>query len=149
MDTRQSATIGDIVSFSVSSYEGVYGIRLIDDPSSLVVDSSDNPVSVLEVGSDNLDYLAKYSQLMHLYGEVDRPSNFDCGTYYACYVVGHDGTDDLIRLPVNNEFGLDPDYEGGLCAEVIAPVGLYTGLDGDAVFLDVTSSTWMRTWNAP
>ncbi len=61
----------------------------------------------------------------------------------------HDGTEDYIRVPTSNLWGLDVDYSGGLCAEIVAPMNIYNGSTGVVEFLDVTNADWMRVWDAP
>ena len=86
------------------------------------------------------------SQITRLFGEITRLSSHDCGSDFLCYILDHDGVENLIRVLPDNDWGLDVDYDGGLCAEVIAPVGVNAGDTGTVSFLDVRKSAWMRTW---
>lgn len=143
-----TAEIGDRVGFSTSLFATVNGERTVDRTSGWTILSSDNPVYVRELGAATIDYEARLSEVTHLYGEVTRKSSYDCGSGYACFIVDHGGTENLVRVKATNSFGLGADYDGGLCAEVVAPVSMYTGSKGNAEFLDVMDSDWMRTWAA-
>ncbi len=112
--------------------------------------SNANPVYVAELGSANVDYYAARNQMVHVYGEITARSSHDCEIWALdCYVLEHDGTEDYIRVPTDNPWGLDIDYKGGLCAEVVVPENIYTGSTGTVEFLDVTNLDWMRVWDVP
>lgn len=51
---------------------------------------------------------------------------------------------------VKDGFGLDVDYTGGLCAEVIAPAGIrYDSGNILGYYLDIDQPTWMHVWAKP
>ncbi len=125
------------------------GVRSVS-VTQFVVDSKDNPVWVPDASASPISYEdGRPSQVTHLYGEVLRRSNFDCDSGFACYVVQHDGRTDLVRVLNDNGVGLNPDYAGGLCIEVVAPVGQWKSSTGTADFVDVRSVKWMRAWPKP
>lgn len=148
--TTGAAEVGDKVTFAVTSYEGWNGVPLVRDPGSWSVESSGNPVAAPHLGAETVDYTGHYSELFHEAGELIEPSSLDCGTGYTCFVFEHDGVRDRIRMPALNDFGLDVDYDGGLCAELVAPAGIYQDSEGvQGYFLDVIDATWMRVWAKP
>ncbi len=147
-DYSPNAAVGDKVGFATSWLGSYYDERRVERTSGFTVLSSGNPVYVRELGAENLDYLTGFAILTHVYGEITRTSSYDCGNGFACYILDHDGTTDLIRVATNNDWGLGPDYSGGTCGEVIAPVSMYGGTDGDATYLDVWGDE-MRTWPKP
>ncbi len=149
MRTQERAQIGDKVSLSVTDLTSAAGLQQVEGVGNWYVTSHQNPVSVRAVRGAGVRYLDAYSQLSQLYGEITEPSTLDCGEGFLCFRVEHDARADLIRVPVVNTFGLDADYAGGLCAEVIAPVGTRQQASGDVDFLDVVSPTSMRTWPLP
>ncbi|MFZ5476049.1 MAG: hypothetical protein ACOZNI_04685 [Myxococcota bacterium] len=140
------AEVGDQVGFSTNNLEGWYGEQRIGRVSGWTVLSSSNPVYVREQGADPVDYLDRRSQMTHAYGVIDRASSHDCGTGYLCFVFEHEGTEDLLRVPVDNDAGLDVDYGGGLCGELVAPVSRYYGSTGDIEFFDAVLAGSVRTW---
>lgn len=144
-----SATVGDKVGFASDWLESTAGEHHILYVDGWTVLSSDNPVYVRELGAENVDYDTTWGQMTHVYGEITAVSAWNCGTSRKCYILNHDGTDDLVRVPSANDYGLDPDYDGGLCAEIVAPVSVYESSDGDANFLDVLQAGWMRVWALP
>lgn len=145
-----AAEIGDKVTFATSKYEGWSGVPLAEEPGSWTVVSSGNPVSAPGLGAATVDYTDHYSMLLHESGELTEPSSLDCGTNYTCFVFEHDGVRDRIRVPTLNDFGLDVDYGGGLCAEVVAPAGIYQNSEGvQGYFIDIGEETWMRVWTKP
>lgn len=138
--------VGDKVSFATQWFSGYSGERMMEHATGWTVHSSGNPVYVLPLGAQNLDFESRFNQMVRMHGEISRQSNFDCGPSQVCFIVSHDGTEDLVRVPIDNTYGLDPDYDGGLCAEVIGPTNMYNGDNGEAVFIDVLQSGWMRVW---
>lgn len=145
--------VGDRVVFE---YRGVRGdvelpstARMQADNSDWHISSGDNPVPVRELGATALADLDGLARLTHAWGEITGPSNVDCGQDHSCFLLQHRGTQDKVRVPHDNGYGLDPDYQGGLCAELVAPGGTYAGSDGTAVFLDAHHATWMRVWPKP
>jgi hypothetical protein len=144
------AVIGDKVTFAVGGYEGDYGVPLLNNIGAWTVGSSNNPVAARHLGAATVDYTDHYSELIHEAGELVEASSLDCGTGYTCFVFEHDGVRDRVRVPMLNTWGLDVDYGGGLCAEVLAPAGVYQTSEGvQGYFLDVREETWMRVWSAP
>lgn len=145
--------VGDIVSFGYHSVDHSSVVpsstRLDGAQSAWFVSSSDNPVHVHDLGAATLQDDTGIARLTHAWGEIGARSNHDCGPNRACFVLEHQGVQDKVRVPNDNPFGLDPDYQGGLCAEVIAPGGRYRGFTGTAVFLDVVHESWMRVWPKP
>lgn len=146
--TCTTATVGDTVGFGTNNLGGHYGERRVPRLSGWTILSSANPVYVRELGSGSLDYLLAFSQLTHTWGELTGTSSYDCGTDRECYILDHNGEENLVRVPVDDAFGLGPDYAGGLCVEIVAPVSIHMGADGDATFLDVREADWMRVWKA-
>ena len=138
---------GDNLSFGVSSYSsGVVDIW----SANAVLHTTDNPVAVYDLTAENVDHDVHGARLTHMYGEITQVSGHDCAPGgNICFVVAHDGTTDLIKVKVTNNWGLDVDYAGGLCAEIVAPVRTETGDTGRMDFLDVREPTWMRTWPVP
>ncbi len=150
VDVQGVAVVGDRVTFAVSGYEGLDGVPLANRVGSWTVNSASNLVPARHLGAATVDYTDHYSELVHEAGELVEPSSLDCGTGYTCFVFEHDGVRDKLRLPALNDFGLDVDYDGGLCAEVIAPSGIYQNSSGvQGYFIDVPDATWMRVWDAP
>lgn len=150
VNVQAEAEIGDKVTFAVTGYEGQYGLPILDEIGSFSVSSSGNPVYALHLGAETSTFDSRVSQLTHEAGELVEASGLDCGTGYTCIVFEHDGVRDRIRVPSINSFGLDVDYDGGLCAEVLAPAGQYWnsyGLQG--YFIDVAEPEWMRVWPRP
>ena len=150
VNVQGDAEVGDTVTFALNGYEDGYGGALLNNIGSWTVTSSGNPVPARHLGAATVDYTDHYSQLVHEAGELLEPSSLNCGDGYTCFVFEHDGVRDRVRLPALNDFGLDVDYDGGLCAEVIAPAGQYR--DGGVVqgyFIDVPDASWMRVWPAP
>jgi hypothetical protein len=140
--TNQRGEVGDKVSFSAIGTQGY----AIDETSGWTWGSAGNPVAVTELGSANLDY-AHFNRMTHVWGRIDRVSNADCGRDQLCFVFEHDGTVDRIRVPADNTFGLDQDYGGGLCGEVVAPEGVnYDEFEVPTHFVDVRQPEWMRVW---
>lgn len=150
VQTSNTAEIGDKVTFAVNKYEGWSGVPMVQEPGSWTVNSSDNPVSAPDLGAATVDYTDHYSVLLHESGELTEPSGLECGSGYTCFVFEHDGVRDRIRLPDANDFGLDVDYDGGLCAEVVAPAGIFQNSEGvQGYFIDILDATWMRVWTRP
>ena len=148
VETQDHAEIGDKVSFAVTKYEGWAGVPMAQDPGSWSVTSSDNEVPALELGAATAHYPDHLSQLHHEWGRLVEPSGVDCGSGYSCFVFEHDGVRDRVRVAQINDFGLDVDYAGGLCAEVVAPAGIYQDSRGvQGYFLDVIDPAMMRVWS--
>lgn len=149
VETDERAQIGDQVTFAWNDYSTYLDLPYIDDPGGWTIGSSGNPVYARHLGASTVNFDHR-SEPIHEAGELTAVSNLDCGTGYTCFVLVHDGVSDKIRLPTLNEFGLDDDYAGGLCAEVIAPAGIR--YDSGVVlgyYLDVAQPTWMRVWAKP
>ena len=140
--------IGDRVGFAVSWVGARSDGAWVEHPDGWTVLSNGNSVSVRDLGSDNLDYYAARNEMLHVYGEITEQSAYDCDYAWGltCYMLEHDGTEDRIRVEVSNPWGIDVDYEGGLCAEIVAPIGHHNGDHGPVTFLDVMNSDWMRVW---
>lgn len=150
VNVQADAQIGDKVTFATSGYEGQYGLPILDDIGSFSVSSSGNPVYAEHLGAVTSTFDSRISQLTHEAGELVEASAMDCGTGNTCFVFEHDGVRDRIRVPSMNSFGLDVDYDGGLCAEVLAPVGQYWDSRGvQGYFIDVAEPEWMRVWPKP
>ena len=141
-----TAAVGDKVGFGTNNLGGYYGERRVPRLSGWTVLSSANPVYVRELGAESLDYLSTFSQLTHTWGELTRASSYDCDRDRECYILDHNGQENLVRVPADDTFGLVPDYAGGRCVEIVAPVSIHMGSDGDATFLDVREADWMRVW---
>jgi hypothetical protein len=142
-----SAQLGDKVTFAVTQYQGWYGVPTLYNVGSWTVNSSGNPVPAVNLGASVATYSDHYSQLVHASGEIVEVSGLDCGTGYTCFVFDHNGVRDRIRLRQMNSFGLDVDYGGGMCGEVVAPAGIYYDSDGlHGYFIDVADDSWMRVW---
>ncbi len=147
LNKSETASVGDTVDFATSWLGGRSGSSYVERTSGWTVLSSANPMYVAELGSANVDYYARRNQLVHVYGEITARSSHECEIWALdCYVLEHDGTEDYIRVPRDNPWYLDIDYEGGLCAEIVAPVNIYMGSTGTVEFLDITNTDWMRTW---
>jgi hypothetical protein len=140
------AEVGDRIGFAATGVGADHDEPYIEYTEGWTVLSSGNPVYVMELGTGDISFEAHHNQVTHLFGEISRLSSHDCDSGFSCYIVDHDGTENLIRVRQDNEWGLDVDYSGDLCAEVIAPVNVYTGDTGTATFLDVRDADWMRTW---
>jgi hypothetical protein len=141
---------GDRVSVGIDSYETPGGLATLQDFVTLWhLDSHDNPVAVHQLGATNVRYDQVHSQLTQVYGELTAVSNHDCDDDHLCFRLAHDGTEDFVRVNTLNTFGLDLDYAGGRCAEVIAPAGVFASATGTVMFLDVAVDDWMRVWPKP
>ena len=150
VNIQSDAEVGDKVTFAVGGYEGTYGVPLLTDVGSWTVTSSGNHVPARHLGATTVDYTDHYSELVREAGELLEASSLECGTGYTCFVFEHDGVRDRLRLPSLNDFGIDVDYDGGLCVEVIAPAGIYQDSDGvHGYFIDIADPAWMRVWTAP
>ncbi len=143
---RISAEVGDRVGFATAGLGADHDEPYIEYTEGWTVLSSENPAYVMELGAGELSFDEHHNQVTHLFGEITRLSSHDCDSGFSCYIVDHDGSENLIRIRQDNDWGLDVDYSGGLCAEAIAPVSIYTGGTGTATFLDVRKAGWMRTW---
>jgi hypothetical protein len=143
------ASVGDTVSFATNGFGGRYDSSYIEHVNGWTIGDQSDSVYAAELGSSPLDYYAARNQLTHAFGELTRLSSHDCDEAWGmmCFVFNHDGTEDLVRVPVDNSWGLDIDYDGGLCAELVAPVNLHNGTTGEAVFLDANNPDSMRVWN--
>lgn len=147
--TDLNVQIGDQVSVAVTGFTGEDGTVTYTYPSLWTVHHSGMAVAVPELGADRIDYTIRHSSFFHAYGEITALSNYDCGNGFSCYIFEHDGVTDKIRVPANNAWGLDLDFQGGLCAEIVAPVGYRYDPDGEVHFLDVRIEDWMRVWSLP
>ncbi len=137
------------MTFAWNQFENYGDLPMIKDPGSWSVNSSNNPVYARHLGAATVDF-AHYSELIHEAGELTGVSSLDCGTGYTCFVFEHDGVRDRIRLATLNTFGLDVDYTGGMCAEVLAPAGQRNTSSGvTGYYIDVASAAWMHVWPVP
>lgn len=149
--TTTNAELGDKVGFATDSTWSISGERQVFETSGWTVMSSGNPVFVEEAAANAIDYSLRLNQVTHAYGELERVSANDCGAGFACYILAHEGTEDLVRVDVDfaGPLGLGADYDGGLCAELVAPISAYIGASGEVWFYDVNQPELMRTWAGP
>jgi hypothetical protein len=147
----QGIEVGDRVILGVNGWWAENGWVWFDDRSTTWhVDATDEPVYVRELGASNVDYAAARSQLVHVWGTVGAQSAVPCGDDHLCFLLQHDGTQDKLRVPADNTFGLDVDYAGGtLCAEAVAPVGVFQSDTGVAMVIDVADPSFLRVWPKP
>ena len=146
--TEGVAQVGDKVTFAFNKYSRYYDLPQMEEPGGWTVSSSNNPVAAPHVGAVSVDF-SHYNELKYEAGELTGVSNVDCGNEFLCLIFEHDGVRDKIRLPASNSFGLDPDYNGGLCAQVVAPAGSSDVSGADVNFFDIADPSWMRVWPVP
>ena len=143
-------TVGERVGFAATRDGYIEGEVSIDQVTAWTVLSTGNIVSVRDLGAENVMLTDQRNQLLHVYGELTTATSLDCSYWpsLSCFVLSHDGTTDLVRLDDDNSWGIEDDYDGGLCAENIAPIMFTDGDDGFLSMIDVVDASWMRVWPA-
>ena len=121
-----------------SADSGMAVFRISDQ----IVTGLDQPVYVREAGPMALQFADGRAQLTHAYGALTAVSALDCGPGRLCFDLDRNGVTDRVRVSNANSWGLNVDYTGGLCAEIVAPIAL----SGTASVLDARDQAWMRVW---
>ncbi len=118
----EEARVGDLVSFTVEGATVFRGTPQVSQYSDWTVGESDQEVSYIELGDDELDIDAHYNRIVRVGGQLIGNS-FDCGSY-NCFnmVYGSEGQHETV-------FRSASDFdEPGECITFIGPITSFPGV---------------------